>query len=193
MEIASERELTVLAHALGADLVAEMSAAESALVERALSATGEALSPELPQEQIDCVRAAIARGDDPLGDAFCQLRSPAVRRPDGAVYTPAAIVDAMLSWSAWAAGPDKKIDEKIDGKIDRKIDGSVDRATGRVIDPGSGSGRFIVAAGRRFPGARLVAIERDPLAAVGRLLTPEERDEIENPSALIKALLSAKQ
>lgn len=146
VEIVSERELTVLAHALGADLVSEMSAAESALVERALCAPGEALSLELSREQIDCVRAAIARGDDPLGDAFCQLRSPAVRRPDGAVYTPAVIVDAMLSWSASAARPDGSID--------------------RVIDPGSGSGRFIVAAGRRFPGARLVAIERDPLAAL---------------------------
>ena len=36
----------------------------------------------------------------------------------------------------------------------------------RVIDPGAGSGRFLLEAGRRFPDAALVAIERDPLAAL---------------------------
>ncbi len=36
----------------------------------------------------------------------------------------------------------------------------------RVVDPGAGSGRFTVAAGRRFPRADLVAIELNPLVAV---------------------------
>jgi methylase of polypeptide subunit release factors len=36
----------------------------------------------------------------------------------------------------------------------------------RVIDPGSGSGRYLLAAGRRFPGARLIGVEIDPLAAL---------------------------
>ncbi|HVG99144.1 MAG TPA: hypothetical protein VM844_00155, partial [Miltoncostaeaceae bacterium] len=34
-----------------------------------------------------------------------------------------------------------------------------------MVDPGAGSGRFAVAAGRRFPGAELLAVELDPLAA----------------------------
>jgi tRNA1(Val) A37 N6-methylase TrmN6 len=36
----------------------------------------------------------------------------------------------------------------------------------RVIDPGAGSGRYLLAAGRRFPGARLIGVEIDPLAAL---------------------------
>jgi hypothetical protein len=36
----------------------------------------------------------------------------------------------------------------------------------RVVDPGAGSGRFLVAAGRAFSRAKLVAIEKDPLAAL---------------------------
>jgi hypothetical protein len=36
----------------------------------------------------------------------------------------------------------------------------------RVVDPGAGSARFLVAAGRRYPRAELVAIELDPLTAV---------------------------
>jgi hypothetical protein len=36
----------------------------------------------------------------------------------------------------------------------------------RVIEPGTGSGRFLLAAGRRFPQAALVAVETDPLAAL---------------------------
>ncbi len=36
----------------------------------------------------------------------------------------------------------------------------------RVVDPGVGSARFLVAAGRQFPDADLVGIELDPLAAI---------------------------
>jgi hypothetical protein len=35
----------------------------------------------------------------------------------------------------------------------------------RIVDPGCGSARFLLAAGRAFPGARLVGVEIDPLAA----------------------------
>ena len=39
----------------------------------------------------------------------------------------------------------------------------------RVIDPGSGSARFLIAAGRRWPSAELVGVEIDPVAAlIGR-------------------------
>lgn len=86
--------------------------------------------------------ASIRLGNDPLGEAFARLRSPRQRRSLGAVYTPSAIVDAMVSWVAERANPS------------------------RVIDPGAGSGRFALKAGRALPEASLVAIELDPLAAL---------------------------
>jgi hypothetical protein len=36
----------------------------------------------------------------------------------------------------------------------------------RIVDPGTGSGRFLIAAARRFPDAELVAVDVDPLAAL---------------------------
>ena len=85
---------------------------------------------------------AIAGGGDPLGDAFCRLRPPKARRRRGAVYTPRPIVESMLRWAADRGEP------------------------ARVVDPGAGSGRFVLAAGRIFPAAKLVAVETDPLAAL---------------------------
>ena len=90
---------------------------------------------------IAACRQAIIRGDDPLGTHFCLLRSPEDRRPAGATYTPPAIVSAMTAWAA-------------------------ERKPVRVVDPGAGSGRFIVAAGRAIRGAELIAVEIDPLAAL---------------------------
>jgi hypothetical protein len=91
----------------------------------------------------DLVRllSAIQRGGDPLGDAFTALRSSAERRKEGAVYTPPAIVQSMLAWAVDQGTPE------------------------RVVDPGAGSGRFLIAAGHAFPDARLVGVELDPLAA----------------------------
>jgi hypothetical protein len=40
------------------------------------------------------------------------------------------------------------------------------RVPARVVDPGCGSGRFLVAAGRRFPEATLLGVEIDPVAAL---------------------------
>jgi hypothetical protein len=88
------------------------------------------------------LRTSILRGDDPLGDAFSSLRSATTRRAAGAVYTPTRIVQSMMSWLAAQGSPE------------------------RIVDPGAGSGRFIVAAGAAFPHAQLVAIEKDPLAAL---------------------------
>ena len=86
--------------------------------------------------------AAIQNGEDPLGDWYCRLFSAEERRPSGATYTPQPIIDAMLNWAASEVHPV------------------------RVVDPGAGSARFLVAAGRRFPDAELVASELDPLAAI---------------------------
>lgn len=130
--IASEQELAALACAL-ASSHAPLTAAERALVPE-----GAALS----SIHVEQIRRAVARGEDPLGHAFCRLRSPAIRRRQGAVYTPRPIVDAMLAWAAAESSP------------------------ARIVDPGAGSGRFLLAAGRVFPDAELVAVEIDPLAAL---------------------------
>lgn len=135
----TEPALLGAALALGAGSVAGWSNEETALVRRLRP-------PEPSASALAALRAEIDAGGDPLGEAFCRLRSPQRRRPDGATYTPAAIVGAMVAWAAGEGG-----------------------APARVIDPGAGSGRFAVAAGRRFARARLVAVELDPLAAtVGR-------------------------
>jgi len=88
------------------------------------------------------LRREILRGEDPLGEAFSSLRSAADRRAAGAIYPPAPIVHSMMSWLEAQGQP------------------------ARIVDPGAGSGRFIMAAARAFPEAHLVAVETDPLAAL---------------------------
>lgn len=90
------------------------------------------------------IRAAIRAGADPLGAAFARLRAPEDRRKLGAVYTPAHIIRAMLDGALRRAGKARMA---------------------RVVDPGAGSGRFLLAAARRFPEAALIGVEIDPLAA----------------------------
>ena len=110
------------------------------------SAEEEALAvaaPALPADAlVRSVRVDVGGGLDPLGDAFCEVYAPETRRPRGATYTPSALVDAMTRWSAGRGTPI------------------------RVVDPGVGSGRFLVAAGRAFPDAELVGSEVDPEAAL---------------------------
>lgn len=107
--------------------------------ERRLTAAVQAPSAKV----LETTRELILGGYDPLGDAFCTLRGPDVRRSMGATYTPPAIVDAMLEWAA--AEP---------------------TIPARIVDPGAGSGRYLAAAATRFPDAALVAIELDPLACL---------------------------
>lgn len=112
---------------------------------RGWSEDEEAITRELPEPStamIATATQAIRRGDDPLGELFCRLTSPEERRPLGATYTPAPIIRAMLTWASAQLQP------------------------ARVVDPGVGSARFLVAAGRQFPDADLVGIELDPLAAI---------------------------
>ena len=104
---------------------------------------GEAVADKTGSSPVDQLTEAIEAGEDPLGEQFCRLRLAAVRRRDGAVYTPPAIVVAMVRWAAGEG-----------------------RDPHRVVDPGTGSGRFLFAAGKAFPNAALVAVEPDPLAGL---------------------------
>jgi adenine-specific DNA-methyltransferase len=88
------------------------------------------------------VRREVRHGKDPLGDLFSSLRSAAERRPMGATYTPFELVDHMVDWAAMNVQPV------------------------RIVDPGVGSGRFLLRAAKRFPAAELIGIELDPLAAI---------------------------
>jgi len=87
-------------------------------------------------------RKAIERGGDPLGDTYCRILLPADRRPLGQTYTPAPIISAMTSW---AAAQDTPV---------------------RIVDPGAGSGRYLLAAAKRFPKSSIVAAEVDPMSAL---------------------------
>ncbi|HUT09272.1 MAG TPA: N-6 DNA methylase [Thermoguttaceae bacterium] len=112
---------------------------------RGWSAEEERLTRDLPRPPRGLVvefGESILAGNDPLGDLFCKIRLPAERRKSGATFTPAAIVRTMVEWAAGYALPE------------------------RVVDPGVGSGRFILKAGRTFPDASLVGVEVDPLCAV---------------------------
>jgi len=128
-----ERELVAAALALGARDVRGWSAAEEDL-----AATSSWIDPAY----VATLRHRIVAGDDPLGNALCEIRSPAARRIAGATYTPSPIVLFMSRWAK------------------RRKNAS------RVIDPGVGSGRFLLEAARQFPDCDLLGVEVDPLAAM---------------------------
>jgi adenine-specific DNA-methyltransferase len=126
-------ELVGLALACGASEVGgPLTKSETALANRAVPAS-KAVARR--------VRTAIRAGDDPLGRAFCDLRSALDRRPLGAFYTGPAILEPMMEW-AFAQHPH------------------------RFVDPGCGSGRFAVAAATRGRSLAIVAVDLDPLATL---------------------------
>ena len=110
------------------------------------SAAEETAARDLPAVSDDLlavVHQRVTAGEDPLGEAFCALRPAIDRRAQGATYTPLHIVEAMVTWAASQSG-----------------------GAARVVDPGAGSGRFLVRAGRRVPDAELWGVELDPVAAL---------------------------
>ena len=136
MNIRTIPSLVALAAALGAEETGDLSAAERRLLD-------EQDQDAAPAAEL-VLRAAslIRRGEDPLGDAYCAIRSPGERRPLGQTYTPHPIIEAMLRWASDHGTPT------------------------RVVDPGAGSGRYLLAAGRRFPEAELHGSDVDPLATL---------------------------
>ncbi|HEV7909895.1 MAG TPA: hypothetical protein VGP28_02155 [Methylocella sp.] len=74
---------------------------------RSLTAAEREIAPnETPAkaDELNTLKDAIRAGHDPLGVEFQRLRSPQMRRVRGAVYTPPAIVEAMIDWAATEAG-----------------------------------------------------------------------------------------
>jgi adenine-specific DNA-methyltransferase len=131
--LSTESGIASLALALGADTTGSLTPAEAALVK----------SPaDIQTSVVNALQKKIRDGDDPLGEAFCKVRSADVRRESGAIYTPRVIVEAMLGWAVNIGVPD------------------------RIVDPGAGSARFLIESGRHFKKASLVAVETDPLAAL---------------------------
>ncbi len=100
-----------------------------------------ASSEVIPAEQADIARRALVAGEDHLGAAFYRIRSAVVRRQQGAVYTPTSLVEPMVRWT-------------------------LEQEPARVIDAGSGSGRYSTAVARLAPEVELVAIDLDPLATL---------------------------
>jgi hypothetical protein len=78
---------------------------------------------------VEEVEARIGASLDPLGDRYLAAFSAEQGRPRGATFTPPEIVGAMLDWAQTRPTPV------------------------RVVDPGTGSGRFLIEAGRRFTDA----------------------------------------
>jgi adenine-specific DNA-methyltransferase len=107
----TEGALIGAAVALDAEAVSPWSNKETAMV------NGAAIGPPA-KATLATLRDLIRAGFDPLGEAFCSLRPPEVRRENGATYTPSPIVRTMVDWAADHQTP------------------------GRIVDPGTGSGRF---------------------------------------------------
>ena len=133
---------------LGAEQMTSLSGAERELAAVMSAGPHQAcarpgLMPTMFPSTGDDLRELIVAGGDPLGDALCVARGPAERRGLGQTLTPHHIVQSMIDWAA--------------GQAVTPV---------RIVDPGTGSGRFLLAAGRRWPRAELVGVETDPAAAI---------------------------
>lgn len=137
--LSTEAALVRAVAALGGQTVPGCSRIEERLL------ASRASRAELPRKVIADIRRRIKAGHDPLGDSFARIRSAAERRPLGATYTPPPIVALMLDWA---------------------VEHAQQKAPARIVDPGVGSGRFLIEAGQRFPKAQLLGVEVDPLAAL---------------------------
>jgi len=159
--IRDELALVDVAVRLGASSVPGWSDTEQelAVTARQHHDRGPGCTPDL-----GVVRDLIQAGQDPLGEAFCRLRGRAERRVLGQTFTPPPVIDSMISWAAgatWARGADGARADGTGG-----VDGNQAAGPVRVVDPGSGSARFLIAAGRTWPHASLLGVEIDPVAAV---------------------------
>lgn len=84
-------------------------------------------------------RRRLLGGHDALGESYSRIVPAEQRRAQGATFTPPQVVQAMV---AWAMTQGVTFD--------------------RIVDPGAGSGRFVLAAAQAFPDAHIIAVEKDP-------------------------------
>lgn len=98
-----------------------------------------ALSRGMGDASVRDAAPAIRRGRDPLGEHFAESVSPAKRRNQGATFTPPWMIELQL--------------DRLAAKCPKPA---------RFIDAGAGTGRYAIAAARRWPGAEIIAIEKDP-------------------------------
>jgi len=109
--------------------------------EVALLSSIEKLTPVVSDEDVELARQALRDGGDPLGALFYAHRDADARRSAGAVYTPEAIVAPMVSWT-------------------------LSQNVKRIVDAGSGSGRYTSAVLRINPAMQIIAVDLDPLATI---------------------------
>lgn len=131
---ASSEEL----HALGVlgGLAVELGAAEAAAWPTVMIRWAYR-APRVPDELAELVRRSLAVGDDPLAVAYNACVSAANRRRLGTVFTPDDVVDHMLD----------------------RVEEQLEAPPACVVDPGAGVGAFTLAAARRWPTARIVAVD----------------------------------
>lgn len=132
-----ERELVAIARDLGAEKFGgPLSAAEKSL----FRASEDYYTPRSVLTEL---RAEIRLGKDPLGEAFCELRTPESRRDVGAFYTPPSIVKPMIEWT-------------------------LKQKPARIVDAGCGSGRFTqnILLTKSKSKAQIVAVDSDPVATI---------------------------
>ena len=136
MDVLSTRDSLIVA---AAALAAEHADALTAEESRIVDGCD---APSPSRSDLAEIRELIRAGRDPLGTAYCRVHSAELRRPLGQTYTSREIVEAMIAWAAANGSPT------------------------RVVDPGAGSGRYLLAAAKSFPEARLFGVDVDPLAAL---------------------------
>ena len=102
----------------------------------------EQYSHPVPEAFVELVRQAIVDGTDPLGTAYCTILSPEQRREGGQTFTPEEAVRGMFAWA------------------ERQGD------IVRIVDPGAGTGRYVLYGLRHLQHAVGVAAELDPLVAL---------------------------
>lgn len=136
--LSSERHLAAAAWAIAKNgALAGLSELESSLLRQV-----EPVDVGFGTFRLGEIVELVREGADPLGEAFARIRPAQQRRLLGATYTPCEIISAMVAWIADNHQPS------------------------RIVDPGAGSARFLLAAGRACPRASLVGVEIDPLAAL---------------------------
>lgn len=94
----------------------------------------QVLDPSRSAER-ESLNRALEAGADPLGDSWMRLNAAELRRDHGETYTPASIVNEMLERAELALRPET------------------------IVDCGCGSGRFALSAAKRFPEAKIIAVD----------------------------------